>query len=145
MTIPCKPEAGLIIEANALYVLNMRSQGSITWSDLTGKTRVSTISWCGLDSDTHTHLARFLLYTRSLLIPLNPSIILFLLSEPEFFYRVFSPNKSCEFSLFLKCQQEKDFTSQCLYVSFALYYLPTKSKKDIYIITGDKGCWLQHI
>ena len=44
MTIPCKPEAGLIIEANALYVLNMRSQGSITWSDLTEKTRVSTIS-----------------------------------------------------------------------------------------------------
>ena len=45
MTIPCKPEAGLIIEANALYVLNMKSQGSITWSDLTGKTRVSPISW----------------------------------------------------------------------------------------------------
>ena len=35
MTIPCKPEVGLIIEANALYVLNMKSQGSITWSDLT--------------------------------------------------------------------------------------------------------------
>ena len=46
MTIPCKPEAGPIIEVNALYVLNMRSQGSIMWSDLTGKTRVSTISWC---------------------------------------------------------------------------------------------------
>ena len=45
MTIPCKPEVGLIIEANALYVLNMKSQGSITWSDLTGKTRVSAISW----------------------------------------------------------------------------------------------------
>ena len=38
MTIPWKPEAGLLIEANALYVLNMKSQGSITWSDLTGKT-----------------------------------------------------------------------------------------------------------
>ena len=44
MTIPCKPEVGMITEANALYVLNMKSQGSITWSDLTGKTRVSTIS-----------------------------------------------------------------------------------------------------
>ena len=32
MTIPCKPEASLVIEANALYVLNMKSQGSITWS-----------------------------------------------------------------------------------------------------------------
>ena len=37
MTIPCKPEAGLIIKANALYVLNVKSQGSITWSDPTGK------------------------------------------------------------------------------------------------------------
>ena len=46
MTIPCKPEAGLIIEANALYLLNIKSQGSIMWSDLTGKTRVSLISWC---------------------------------------------------------------------------------------------------
>ena len=44
MTIPCKPEAGLVMEANALYVLNMKSQGSITWSNLTGKTRVSPIS-----------------------------------------------------------------------------------------------------
>ena len=34
MTIP---EAHLIIEANALYVLNMKSKGSITWSDLAGK------------------------------------------------------------------------------------------------------------
>ena len=30
MTMPCKPEADLLIEANALYVLNMKSQGSIT-------------------------------------------------------------------------------------------------------------------
>ena len=42
MTIPCKPEAGLVIEANALYVLNMKSHGSTTWSDLTEKIRVST-------------------------------------------------------------------------------------------------------
>ena len=44
MTIPCKPEAGLVIKAIALYVLNMKSQGSTTWSDLTGKTRVPPIS-----------------------------------------------------------------------------------------------------
>ena len=37
MAIPCKPEAHLIIEANALYVLNMKSKLSITWSDLAGK------------------------------------------------------------------------------------------------------------
>ena len=42
MTIPCKPEAGLVIEANALYVLNMKSHGFTTWSDITEKIRVST-------------------------------------------------------------------------------------------------------
>ena len=37
MAIPCKPEAHLIIEANVLYVLKMKSKGSIMWSDLAGK------------------------------------------------------------------------------------------------------------
>ena len=34
MTILCRPETGLTIEANAIYVLNTKSQGSTTWSDL---------------------------------------------------------------------------------------------------------------
>ena len=46
MNIFCKPEAGLIFEVNVIYV---KSQGSATWSDLTGKIRVSTISWCTRD------------------------------------------------------------------------------------------------
>ena len=41
MTIPCKPEASLVIEANALYVLNMKSQGP-SHGHLTEKIRVST-------------------------------------------------------------------------------------------------------
>ena len=44
MTTPCKSEAGLLTEANALYLLNMKSQGSIMWSDLTGKTRVRSLT-----------------------------------------------------------------------------------------------------
>ena len=46
LTILCRPERGLTIEDNAIYVLNTKSQGSTTWSDLTGKNRVSPISWC---------------------------------------------------------------------------------------------------
>ena len=34
----------LIIDGNVIYVLSTESQGSTTCSDLTGKTRVSTIS-----------------------------------------------------------------------------------------------------
>ena len=37
MTVLCKSEAGLTVDANAIYVLNAKSQGSTTWSDLTGK------------------------------------------------------------------------------------------------------------
>ena len=36
MTVLCKPGAGLTIDANAIYVLNVKSQGSTTWSDLPG-------------------------------------------------------------------------------------------------------------
>ena len=31
MTIFCKPEAGLIIECNVIYMLNMQSQGRKEW------------------------------------------------------------------------------------------------------------------
>ena len=44
MTILYKPVIGLIIEANAIYGLITKSQGFTMWSDLTGKTKVSTIS-----------------------------------------------------------------------------------------------------
>ena len=40
-TIFCKPETSMIIEANVIYVLITKSQGSTMWSDLTGKTRAS--------------------------------------------------------------------------------------------------------
>ena len=40
----------MIIEINVIYVLNTKSQGSTMWSDLTGKTRVFTISWCSTTS-----------------------------------------------------------------------------------------------
>ena len=46
MTVLYKPETGLTSEANLIYALNAKSQGSTTWSDLTGKTRAFTISWC---------------------------------------------------------------------------------------------------
>ena len=44
MTVLYKPETGLTSEANLIYALNAKSQGSTTWSDLTGKTRAFTIS-----------------------------------------------------------------------------------------------------
>ena len=44
MTILYKPVIGLIIEANAIYGLITKSQGFITWSNLTGKTKVPMIS-----------------------------------------------------------------------------------------------------
>ena len=46
MTILCKPETSLISEVNAIYALCTQSQGSTTWSDLTGEIRASMISWC---------------------------------------------------------------------------------------------------
>ena len=74
MTIFCKPEAGLLIEANVIYMLNMQSQGSTTWSDLAGKTRVSTISWCSgpLSPGVHIHFSLIgsrLLISSSILLP----------------------------------------------------------------------------
>ena len=36
MTILCKPEVGMIIEANVIYVVNTKSQGSTQPSDLSG-------------------------------------------------------------------------------------------------------------
>ena len=45
MTVVYKPETGLTSEANIIYALNMKSQGSTMWSDLTGKTWAFTISW----------------------------------------------------------------------------------------------------
>ena len=44
MTILYKHETSMIIEVNVIYVLITKSQGSTTWSDLTGKTRASPIS-----------------------------------------------------------------------------------------------------
>ena len=35
----------MIIDVNAIYALNTKSQGSTMWSDLTGKARASPISW----------------------------------------------------------------------------------------------------
>ena len=43
-TIFCKPETSMIIEANVIYALITKSQGSTMWSDLTGKTGASPIS-----------------------------------------------------------------------------------------------------
>ena len=49
----------MIIEANVIYALIMKSQGSTTWSDLTGKTRASPISWCliSLSGTLHFYIA----------------------------------------------------------------------------------------
>ena len=46
MTILYKHETSMIIEVNVIYVLITKSQGSTTWSDLTGKTMASPISRC---------------------------------------------------------------------------------------------------
>ena len=42
-TLLCSREAGLIIEANAIYAVNAKSQGSTKHSALSGKPRVCKI------------------------------------------------------------------------------------------------------